>query len=180
MNAFRKNLNLLFVVVVAVRWDHLKAGLVALVDIHEIHLSTQILHLIGAHCQWPIFIVAGNSFTMHSSRSSRKKYSQQSITLLVGISRTTSALQTARNDWASCEYFGTTSPTWASISRYYQLYKSKFMISFNALSIAASYQLPHKTTLETDTKTPGLDQRNAPLDCCKHNNYLTANWIKKQ
>lgn len=98
MNAFRKNLNLLFVVVVAVGWDHLKAGLVALVDIHEIHLSTQILHLIGAHCQWPIFIVAGNSFTMHSSRSSRKKYSQQSITLLVGISRTTSALQTARND----------------------------------------------------------------------------------
>lgn len=63
---------LLFVVVVAVRRDHLETGLVALVDVHEIDLSTQILNLVRAHCQFGDSYRGWGSFTMHSSWSFRK------------------------------------------------------------------------------------------------------------
>lgn len=112
-----------------------------------------------------ILIVAGIPLGCTQVEAS-KKYFQQSIRLLLGISLTTQHSKrlemTARLESAS-----TPKPTSAAISQNYQLYKSKFMIAFNVLSIAASYQLPHKTTTETDTRT-GLDNPLALARCRSH------------
>lgn len=72
----------LFVIVIPVRWDHLKSWLVALVDVHEIHLPAQILHLVRAHaCRF----LSGESKLFYYALNLKlpKKFFQQSIKILL-------------------------------------------------------------------------------------------------